>query len=158
VQLDLWAKENSPDAVYADISWVGFTGDSPPLELQKTFSFLCQTRDRTAEFIAHSIASGKPIRGRDVDAFCRDTLIRNGYEQALRHRTGHGIDREVHGSGVNLDSVEFPDDRFLLEGSCFSIEPGLYFSSFGLRTEINGYIQNSRFHISGPSLQERLLT
>lgn len=158
VQLDLWAKEEGSNAVYADISWIGFTGDSPPVELQKTFSFLCQTRNRTAEFIAHSISSGTPIRGRDVDAFCRDILIQNGYEQALRHRTGHGIDREVHGSGVNLDSVEFPDDRFLLEGSCFSIEPGLYFPSFGLRTEINGYIQNSRFHISGPSRQERLLT
>ena len=58
------------------------------------------------------------------------------------HRTGHGIDTNCHGSGVNLDGVEFPDNRKILPGSCFSIEPGIYLKDFGMRTEINMYLTN----------------
>ena len=84
-------------------------------------------------------------------------MIERGYGGALRHRTGHGIDRELHGFGVNLDSVEFPDDRLLLEGSCFSIEPGLYFEEFGMRTEVNAYLWEGRLCLSGPYRQTDLL-
>jgi Xaa-Pro aminopeptidase len=75
----------------------------------------------------------------------------------LRHRTGHGIDQEVHGFGVNLDSVEFPDSRLLLEGSCFSVEPGVYLDEFGMRSEINVYISGGKPVVSGKNPQFELL-
>jgi Xaa-Pro aminopeptidase len=84
-----------------------------------------------------------------VDQRAREILIGKGYQKALKHRTGHGIDTELHGSGVNMDSVEFPDSRFLLEGSCFSIEPGIYFDDYGLRTEIDVYIKEGKPVVSG---------
>jgi Xaa-Pro aminopeptidase len=92
-----------------------------------------------------------------VDQRARRILIDLGYEEALRHRTGHGIDTEVHGSGVNMDSVEFPDSRLLLDGSCFSLEPGVYFPGFGMRTEIDVYIRDGTPRISGRDRQFQLL-
>jgi len=158
IQLDLWAKEEGDFGTYADISWVGFTGTTPPPSLEDGFAILTEARDRTIYFIQQKLENKESVSGKEVDAFCRNFLKEAGYGQALKHRTGHGIDRELHGFGVNLDSVEFPDDRFLLEGSCFSIEPGLYFADYGMRTEVNAYVWKGQLHLSGPYRQTTLLT
>ncbi len=90
---------------------------------------------------------------REVRAFLEDS----GYGEAVKTRTGHGIDQEVHGFGANLDSIEFPDSRLLLEGSCFSVEPGIYLDDFGMRSEINVYISGGKPIVSGKKLQFELL-
>ncbi|MDR0600786.1 MAG: aminopeptidase P family protein [Treponema sp.] len=147
IQFDIWAKE--PDGIYADISWIGFYGSRPPAGLEKKFGDLVSAREGALDFIRNELEAGRRPSGASVDAFVRKHLAGLGYERALRHRTGHGIDTEVHGSGANIDSVEFPDERLLLDGSCFSLEPGIYFPDCGLRTEINVYIKNGREVISG---------
>jgi len=78
-------------------------------------------------------------------------------ENSVQHRTGHGIDTDCHGSGTNLDSIEFPDNRYILEGSCFSVEPGIYFSDSGFRTEIDIYINQGKPVISGGEIQKNIL-
>ena len=158
LQLDLWAKRKAPGSVYADISWVGFTGAVPPERVRHDFAILAGARDSAVEFIASGMTGKTRPSGADVDRHVRRLLALAGYENALRHRTGHGIDREVHGSGVNLDSVEFPDNRLLLDGACFSVEPGLYFSDYGLRTEINVIIKNGIPLVTGGDPQRSLLT
>lgn len=158
IQLDLWAKEEGESGAYADISWVGFTGINLGPSLQRVFSVLTEARDRTIRFIQQKLETGEVVSGKEVDAFCRSFLTEAGFGHALKHRTGHGIDRELHGFGVNLDSVEFPDDRLILNGSCFSIEPGLYFEEFGMRTEVNAYVWEGQLHLSGPYRQTALLT
>jgi Xaa-Pro aminopeptidase len=156
VQLDLWAKEKGPAAVYADISWVGFYGKpSAAEEEEKIFADLAESREAAITFIETAMAAGKPLTGAEVDAHTRNVLIHRGYEKALKHRTGHGIDTEVHGSGVNMDSVEFADTRFLLEGSCFSLEPGIYLAGYGFRTEVDCYISGGRPRISGPGAEKQ---
>ena len=106
-------------------------------------------REGAIRFIADELAAGRRPAGAAVDQKTRDILIGLGYGAALRHRKGHGIDTECNGSGVNMDSVEFPDSRLLLEGSCFSLEPGIYFDDFGLRTEIDVYIRDGKPVVSG---------
>ncbi|MFQ3620654.1 MAG: M24 family metallopeptidase [Spirochaetales bacterium] len=157
VQLDLWAKEQGANGTYADISWVGFSGPTPPPTIRETFQTLITIRDQTVQYIERKIHHQIPVTGQEVDAYCRKLLQEAGLGEAIKHRTGHGIDREVHGSGVNLDSEEFPDDRYLLEGSCFSIEPGIYLEEYGMRTEVNGYIFQGKLHISGRGRQKELL-
>jgi Xaa-Pro aminopeptidase len=159
IQFDLWAKEATPDAIYADISWVGiFARDVPP-RVAQAFTDLVSAREGAYRFIAECFSAEKrALSGADVDRKTRELLISMGYASALKHRTGHGIDTEVHGSGVNMDSVEFPDSRPLLEGSCFSLEPGLYFADFGLRTEIDVYIENGKPVVSGKDRQFNILT
>jgi Xaa-Pro aminopeptidase len=156
IQFDIWAKESG--GINADISWVGFYGSRVPPEIEKRFSDLVSAREAGLAFIGDELAAGRRPSGAAVDGVVRERLISRGYENAIRHRTGHGIDTEVHGSGVNIDSVEFPDDRLLLDGSCFSLEPGIYFSEYGLRTEIDVYIQNGKPVVSGGKRQFKLLT
>ena len=158
VQFDIWAKEKKEGSVYADISWIGYTEDKVPEKYSRVFTTLTQARDNAVKLIKNRISSGIPVTGAEIDRETRRILKEAGYEKEVRHRTGHSIDIELHGYGVNIDSEEFPDSRLIHEGSCFSIEPGLYFSDFGMRTEINCYIRNSSIYISGAAPQKKLLT
>lgn len=160
LQLDIWAKYKTPGSIYADISWVGFTGSAEhiPEEVTARFNAVREARDRCVSFIDERLINGLSVTGAEADEETRKVLISHGYEELIRHRTGHGIDTEVHGSGAGLDSVEFPDRRPLLDGSCFSIEPGLYSDDFGVRTEIDAYISDGRLHISGSGPQKKILS
>jgi Xaa-Pro aminopeptidase len=160
IQFDLWAKENAEDAVYGDISWAGVFAPEPAEPVEGAFQDLVGAREGAYRFIAAELAAGRRPSGAMVDQKTRDLLSARGLGGALKHRTGHGIDRDCHGSGVNIDGVEFPDHRLLLDGSCFSLEPGIYFSGFGLRTEIDVYISGGTPVISGQnhSRQFTLLT
>jgi len=157
LQLDLWAREKAPDSVYADISWVGILDTRVPPTLETVFGTVVQARELAVSFIGKSLAAGHSVSGERVDREIRSFLEGCGYGANLRHRTGHGIDQEVHGFGVNLDSVEFPDARLLLEGSCFSVEPGVYLDDFGMRSEINVYIAGGKPVVSGKKPQFELL-
>jgi Xaa-Pro aminopeptidase len=157
IQFDLWAKEKGPGGVYADIAWVGFYGAVIPAQITAAFQDLARAREEVLRFIRKEMAAGRKLRGAEVDRKTIEILSGAGHAGAIRHRTGHGIDTEVHGSGVNLDSAEFPDSRLLLEGSCFSLEPGIYFGGFGMRTEINVYIRDGGPVISGGDRQFALL-
>lgn len=157
LQLDLFAREDQPGSIFADISWIGIFDSSVPQKVQTAFSILKTARQNALSFIDEHLSAGKRVRGSDVDAYVRTFLSDHGYGEAIRHRTGHSIDTELHGSGVNLDSVEFPDHRCIIEGSCFSIEPGIYLSEFGLRTEIDVVICEGTPMVFGGTPQERLL-
>ena len=164
IQLDIWAKErlatdedgsvSASIPAYADISWVGIYGKTVPQEAEKRFAVLCQARDSVATTIASAATQGKQITGAELDLQVRSIIQQAGYGSYIKHRTGHGIDTEVHGSGVNLDGSEFPDYRLVLPGSSFSVEPGIYGQDFGMRTEIDIYInQQGMPVISGQKFQ-----
>jgi Xaa-Pro dipeptidase len=155
VQLDLWAREPGEQTAYADISWVGVLAPQPSAEQRRVFSAVVAAREHAASAIGAGLAAG--ITGESVDRAVREFITAAGYSAGLRHRTGHSIGTRVHGFGVNLDSVEFPDHRRLREGSCFSIEPGIYLERFGMRTEIDGIVRGGRLEITGGPRQERLL-
>ena len=163
LQLDLWAKERHDDAVYADISWVGFTGTQPPPEVRSAFDAVVAARDEVVAAAAAALAGGRRPSGAELDACARVTVSDRGLGGHLRHRTGHAIDRLLHGIGVNLDGYEFPDDRTLLDGSCFSIEPGVYGvplaqgGTFGVRTEIDAYVAGGSLVVSGGHRQSEPL-
>ena len=64
------------------------------------------------------------------------------------------MDRVNHGFGPNLDSVETRDDRRLVTGIGFSVEPGLYFGGrFGLRSEINVHMTPAGPEVTPPDMQ-----
>ena len=157
VQLDLWAKAKTPRAVYADISWVGILAREPSPRHVEVFEAVMGAREAAVALIERCLAEGREVRGSDADRAARAAIEARGFGSGLRHRTGHSIGQRVHGFGVNLDSIEFPDDRPLREGACFSIEPGVYLEDFGMRTEIDGRIEAGRLVISGGDRQRRLL-
>ncbi|MDR2519360.1 MAG: aminopeptidase P family protein [Spirochaetaceae bacterium] len=157
VQFDIWGKEDQEGSIYGDISWAGVFGASPPSRVEKAFAGLIHVREEVCRFIDEALSSGSALSGAMVDAEARALLTGLGYGAAIKHRLGHSIDTACHGFGVNLDSVEFPDPRPVLEGSCFSLEPGIYFSDFGLRTEINGYILQGKLVVSGGGARQSAL-
>ena len=137
VLLDLWGKLTTPRAVYADISWMGFTGPAIPAPVEAAFTAIRDARDAAVALVTSAVAAGREVRGYEADAAARAVLQRAGFGSAILHRTGHSLGEEVHGNGAHLDDYETKDERRLLPGTGFTIEPGLYFDSFGVRTEIN---------------------
>jgi len=155
VLLDLWAKtKDDPRAVYADITWVGFTGDKVPDEMVRAFGAIRGARDAAAALVQQSARDQTDLRGWQVDRAARSVLQDAGFGERILHRTGHNLGRDVHGNGVHMDDYESHDDRRLLPGTGFTIEPGLYFDSFGVRTEINMFYGKREALITGPAQTE----
>jgi Xaa-Pro aminopeptidase len=158
IQLDIFAREKNEGSIYADISWVGICSEAVPEHVRQVFEALKTARDSAVDLIRTRLSQNDEVRGAEVDRYVRKILADRGLDSNMSHRTGHAIDTEIHGSGANIDGIEFPDNRALLEGSCFSIEPGVYLEEFGLRTEIDVFIKNNEPVISGKEPQKALLT
>jgi len=154
--LDLWGKLNRPGAVFADITWMGFTGRSVPERFARAFSAIRDARDAGIELVQQSMRAGRELRGWEVDRAASQVLKDRGYSDAILHRTGHSLGESVHGNGVNMDDYETHDDRRLLPGTGFTIEPGVYFDDFGVRTEINMTVSARDAAVTGP-LQREIL-
>ncbi len=155
VLLDLWGKKKeNPQAVYADITWVGFTGPEVPPQMARAFGAIGQARDAAVALVQESARQQRDLRGWQVDRAARQVLEQAGFGERILHRTGHNLGREVHGNGVHMDDYESHDDRRLLPGTGFTIEPGLYFDSFGVRTEINMYYGQREALVTGPAQTE----
>lgn len=154
--LDLWGKLPAPGAVYADITWTGFTGDAPPEKFSKAFNTIAAGRDAAVNKVQTAIAAGTDIRGWEVDRVTRDVITAAGFGEYFVHRTGHSLGIEVHGNGVHMDDYETRDDRRLLPGTGFTIEPGIYTKAFGVRTEINMVVGANTATVTGPCQSELL--
>ena len=150
VLLDLWGKLRQPGSVYADITWIGFTGTAIPDKMTKAFAAICGARDAAVSAVDKAARDGREIRGFEADKAARKVLIDAGYESAILHRTGHSLGENVHGNGAHLDDYETHDERRLMPGSGFTIEPGLYFKDFGVRTEINMVWTAKGPEVTGP--------
>lgn len=155
--LDLWAKENKPEAVYADITWVGVVDKKLPDEPRKVFGIVRDARDAATKLVMDRFAAGKEIAGFEVDDAARSVIQKAGYGDYFVHRTGHSIGKEVHWKGVNMDNFETKDERKLIDGIGFSIEPGIYLNKFGIRSELNIYIAQGKPHVSGQPIQQELI-
>ena len=150
VLLDLWGKLDRPEAVFADITWVGFTGRRAPDRQIGAFEAVCAARDAALALVQRAARGGQELRGWQVDRAASSVLRSAGYGDRILHRTGHSLGEDVHGNGVNMDDYETHDDRRLLAGTGFTIEPGIYFEDFGVRTEINVIVQEGDAVVTGP--------
>ena len=156
VLLDMWAKLNIPGAVYYDITWTGFCGADPPSPMLRVFDIVREARDRAIQRVQSAIAANELVRGFEVDDAARGHIESEGFGDRFTHRTGHSIGREVHGSGANMDNLETHDERKLIPWTCFSIEPGIYLDSFGVRSEVNMFIDDTSARVTG-EIQDRLV-
>jgi Xaa-Pro aminopeptidase len=150
VLLDLWAKlGDEPEAVYYDITWMAFCGEDVPERMRKAFAVVVGARDVGVRLVQEAASSGRTLRGFEVDDAVRGHIESCGMGQTIRHRTGHSIGREVHGVGANMDNFETHDERPVIPWTCFSIEPALYLPDFGVRTEINLFVEERGARVTG---------
>jgi len=158
VLLDLWGGRRL-GAVYADQTWMGFSGPRPPADVQKVWETVRDARDAAIEFVQSGWSAGRVIRGFEVDRVSRGVITAAGFGEAFVHRTGHSIDHRLHGSGPHLDDYETHDDRQLLTGTGFSVEPGIYLNGrFGVRSEVNMYLTPGEAFVTPGAAQRELIT
>ncbi len=149
VLLDLWGKLQQADAVYADITWTGVAG-APTTEMERVFRIVAEARDAALARVQAAVRSGEAVHGWQVDRAARDVIEQAGYGERFVHRTGHSLGTNVHGNGVHMDDFETHDDRRLLTGTGFTIEPGIYLPAFGIRSEINVVVTPTEAPATGP--------
>ena len=157
VLIDLWAKLDRPRAVYSDLTRVGFVGRETPPRYEEIFRIVAAARDAAIERVRSAYDKGEPLQGWQVDRAAREVIEKAGYGEAFCHRTGHSIGQETHGNGANMDDLETHEERRVLPRTCFSIEPGIYLPEFGVRSEVNVYIDKDRkVHVTGGDPQTRV--
>lgn len=140
VLLDLWAGRRRT-TVFADQTWMGFAGERVPDKVMKVWTTVRDARDAAVAVVRNAAAAGRPIAGYEADRAARGVIEAAGFGDQFVHRTGHSIDRDLHGSGPHLDDYETHDDRSLIPGVGFSVEPGVYLpGEFGVRSEINVHV------------------
>ena len=154
VLLDVWAKKNTPGAVYYDITWTGFVGKAPSDRMREIFTVVRDARDAGVKAVQEGIAGGHNICGWEVDRATRDHIKKAGFGDYFIHRTGHSIGTEVHSNGANMDDLEIHDERRILPNSCFSIEPGIYLPEFGVRSEVNVLVRPKAAEVTGKIQRE----
>ena len=143
VLIDMWAKMDDPEGVYADITWMGYVGEEVPEVYAKRFEILKKAIEADFEFLKNELPK-RAVAGYEVDQISRDYIKDAGFAEYFVHRTGHNIAVDVspHGPGVNIDNYESHDTREIIDGVTFSLEPGIYAPDFGMRSETNVYIKN----------------
>ena len=149
VLLDVWAKRRRPGAVYFDITWTGFVGEEAPARQAEIFAIVKEARDAAISLVQDAVRGGRTLRGCEVDDAARGVITRAGYGGYFVHRTGHSIGQDVHGNGANIDNFETHDERRIVPATCFSIEPGIYLPEFGVRSEVDVYVDEHEARVTG---------
>jgi Xaa-Pro aminopeptidase len=158
VLIDLWAKLNKPNAVYSDLTWTCFVGKEVPARYEEVFKIVAGARDAAIARVRSAFQKKEPLQGWQVDRASREVIERAGYGDAFCHRTGHSIGQETHGNGANMDDLETHEQRRVLPRTCFSVEPGIYLPEFGVRSEVNVFVDSrEQVHVTGGEPQTRVV-
>jgi len=158
ILIDLWARLDQPGAIYYDITWCGFAGAAPPAKYVEIFDVVMEARNAAFNLVKERFTRETPVHGYEVDRACRQVVEDAGFGPWFVHRTGHSIGTAVHGNGVHMDSLETKDERLLVPGICFSLEPGIYLEGeMGVRTEIDVFILPSGEVVVVGELQKELI-
>jgi len=166
--IDLWAKEPTPQACFADITWVAYCGSQVPEKAQEIFRVVAAARDAAVQAIQEALAAGRMLHGYEVDDMAREVIEKAGYGRGILHRTGHSLGPQIHWNGVNIDNLETQDRRKLIPGVMFTIEPGIYLpecdfdrsgqaKGLGIRSEINCIVHPDRLEITTLPLQKEIV-
>ncbi len=150
--VDIWAREAGPRTAFADVTWMSYTGPQPPAAVREAFAAVVAGRDA-------ALAAAQPGRPAfEADRAARAAIEAAGHGHGLLHRTGHSLTpgRKVHGLGANLDDTETHDDRTLVPGTAFTVEPGVYLPEFGIRLECNVHLHPERGQTVTTPLQTEL--
>ena len=156
VLMDMWAKLDRPEAVFYDITWVGYCGTEPPAQVERVFTVVRDARDRAIARVKDAVSKKQELRGFEVDDAAREHVRAQGFEDFFFHRTGHSIGTEVHGSGANMDNLETHDERKVIPWTCFSVEPGIYLPEFGIRLEVDVFVGDGEARVTG-EVQDKLV-
>ena len=157
--IDLWAKCERPRAVYSDLTRVAFVGKEVPAKYQEIFAIVAAARDAAIAKVQRRLRGQAGAAGlggrsaaaeRDREGRLRRVLL--SIAPAIRSA------RKSHGNGANMDNLETHEERRVLPRTCFSVEPGIYLPEFGVRSEVNVFVDaNGGVHVTGGEPQTSVL-
>ena len=155
--IDLFAKE-ADGGVWADQTWMASLGP-PSARALEVWGAIRDARDAAITLVQDRVKRGQAVKGAEVDDASRAVIEKRGFGQYFTHRTGHSIDpRDLHGSGPHIDNLETREERALIPGVAFSIEPGIYIpGEIGMRTEVNMYIEAGKAVVTPDVIQRDLI-
>ncbi len=158
VLIDLWAKLDRPRSVYSDLTWTAFVGKDVPARYEEIFRIVARARDAAIARVQDAFRGRSVLQGWQVDQAAREVIDRAGYGPQFCHRTGHSIGQETHGNGANMDNLETHEERRVLSRTCFSVEPGIYLPEFGVRSEVNVFVDaQGQVHVTGGTPQTHVV-
>jgi len=156
--LDIWARQDIEKSGYGDITWMAYAGEEVPRRYAEVFEVVRGARDRGVEFIKEKVERGEKVYGWQVDEVTRDFIKNKGYGDYFIHRTGHSLGiTDVHGNGVNMDNLETRDERELIPGVGFTIEPGVDLPEFGVRSEIDVFMGEKGVEVTTSPPQKEII-
>ena len=159
VLIDLWAREKEEETIFADITWMGYVGSRIPAKYCQIFDIVKSGREKALATLRHASNNSLSLEGWQVDQAVRDVIASAGYGEFFIHRTGHSLSPgpTVHGIGVNIDNYETHDTRKIMRNIGFSIEPGIYLTEFGIRSEINVFIKENGVPTVTTPIQDEII-
>jgi len=163
VLIDLWSRVGTdPKGSLADITWAAYCGAETPSKVTEVFNVVAGARDAAVKAVQDRLSANQTVHGYEVDDAARAVIIDAGYGDYILHRTGHSLGWLGHFLGVNIDNLETQDQRQLLPGLMFTIEPGIYIPDFnfdgspkglGIRSEINCVVHAGHVEVTTLPLQ-----
>jgi Xaa-Pro aminopeptidase len=133
-------------------------GEEVPAKYRDVFQIVARARDAAIACVKDAYAARRPLQGWDVDQAARTVIEQAGYGSCFCHRTGHSIGQETHGNGANMDNLETKEERRVLPRTCFSVEPGIYLPEFGVRSEVNVFVDaQGTVHVTGGEPQKEVV-
>ncbi|MGE0481238.1 MAG: M24 family metallopeptidase [Phycisphaerae bacterium] len=159
VLIDLWARRPGDENIFSDVTWCGFAGRDVPAEHRRVFDTVRAARDASVQRAVDAWTRRERLQGWQLDDAARDVIEHAGYGEFIKHRTGHSLSPGpmVHGLGFNLDNLETHDTRDVLAGLGFTVEPGIYTPSFGVRLELNMYVDPTDGPVVTSGLQKDVI-
>src|SRR5262249_51738 len=158
VLVDLWAKLDKPRSVYSDLTWTAFVGEEVPEKYDRVFRIVARARDAAIERVRSSYASKEPLQGWQVDRAAHSASTQAAHGEHVGGRTGDWSGQEADGNGANMDALETHGQRRVLPRTCFSVEPGIYLPEFGIRSEVNVFIDaGGAVHVTGGAPQQEVV-
>ena len=150
VLIDIWGRLDQAGSCFYDITWTGVVDRAPSDREREVFELVRSARDAAVTRVERAFAAGETVEGWQADDAARAVIRSAGYAEWFTHRTGHNISAVLHGNGANLDNLETHDERRILENTCFSVEPGIYFpGEFGVRSEVNMVTHRGQAAVTG---------
>lgn len=137
VLIEVTAKKDDPDGVYARTTWTAFTGTRAqiPARVQRVWNMVRDAREAALERLGDRITAGEPVTGEEVDEAARRVIRKKKHAPWFQHSAGESLGTALAGTGAALRAAE---TRPIAPDTCFTLRPAVYYpAEFGVRTEVD---------------------
>jgi len=140
-------------SMFARLGWSLYTGEQVPDSLSKSWKKIVAAAEEALGLLRARIPRQRTLLGYEVAQAARAKL--GSSPDILPRPLGYNLNRDQHNFGVRFDNYLTHDDREIMPGMGFTLQPGIYKDTYALRTCANLFIRGDRqVKLSAPLQQE----